>query len=76
MKLNTDKCHILIAENRGDPISAKIGSSKIIESDSVKLLGVNTDNELKFTKHVTNLCVQTNRKLTAISSYANYLPHD
>ena len=38
MKLNTDKCHLLISSNKNEHIWAKVGNEKIWESNSLKLL--------------------------------------
>ena len=40
MKLNTDKCHLLIAGKRSEHIYAKIGNDNIWESKEERLLGV------------------------------------
>jgi hypothetical protein len=76
LKLISDKCQLLIAGSKVDTIFVNVGTSSILVSDCVKLLGVNIDNELKFTKHVKKLCAQANRKLTDISRYASFLSHD
>ena len=76
MKLNTEKCHVLIAGKGDEPVWTNVGNSEICESTCVKLLGVDIDSELKFSKHISNLCIKANRKLTAISRYASFLTHD
>ena len=43
------------------------------ESNDVKLLGVTIDRDLKFDKHVLNLCSKANHKLSALSRMANLL---
>ena len=55
MKLNTDKCHLLVAGHKFEQTWVKVGPDKIWENHSVKLLGVSIDNELKFDKHVLNI---------------------
>ena len=40
MKLNEDKCHLLISGHKYEHVSAKIGNSRIWESQHEKLLGV------------------------------------
>ena len=45
----------------------------IWESNEVKLLGVKISNALKFDKHVKDLCLKANRKLSALIRMANYL---
>ena len=52
MKMNSDKCHLLVAGHKFEQIWAKIGTDLIWESNSVKLPGKTIDNHLKFDKHV------------------------
>ena len=73
MKLNTDKCHLLIAGNKTEHIWAKIGESKIWEKNKVKLLGITIDNELKFDEHITNICLKAGRKLSALTRMTKIL---
>ena len=40
MKLNTDKCHLLISESRYEHFWAQIGKDNIWEGREVKLLGI------------------------------------
>ena len=48
MKLNADKCHLLVSGPKYEHSWAKIGDYKFWESNKVKLLNVTIDNELKF----------------------------
>ena len=43
MKLNEDKCHLMVFGNRSNDISLNIGSVRIKESTEEKLLGVILD---------------------------------
>ena len=47
MKLNHDKCHLLISGYKHENIWAQIGTAKIWDSSKQKLFGVVTDR-LKF----------------------------
>ena len=58
MKMNSDKCHLLVVGLKFEQIWAKIGTDLIWESDSVKLLGITIDNHLKFDKHISHLCAK------------------
>ena len=40
MKLNQDKCHLLVSGHKHETVWAKIGETKIWESNKQKLLGV------------------------------------
>ena len=50
MKGNTDKCHLIVSTH--EPIEIWVGESLIKRSTSEKLLGIKTDNKLKFETHV------------------------
>ena len=59
MKLNTDKCHLLISGIKNEYIYmwAKLNQDIVWESNNVKHLGVTIDNNLRFDKHVSNICL-------------------
>ena len=67
MKLNTDKCHLLISGSKAEHIWGNVGDKKIWEDDKVKLLGVTIDNKLKFNYHVSDICLKAGRKLSALT---------
>ena len=46
MKANEDKCHLFIIKNNEDTV--KLGNDEIIADTSIKLLGLNIDNQLDF----------------------------
>ena len=76
MKLNTDKCHLIIAGNKYGHIWAKLGEELMWEENSVKLLGVAIDRQLKFDKHVFDICTKAGRKLSALTRMISYLTFD
>ena len=76
MKMNSDKCHLLIGGKKYEHIWAKIGKDIIWESNNVRLLGITIDNELKFEKHLEELCVKANRKLSVLTRLAKFLSAD
>ena len=45
MKLNTDKCHLLISVSKHEHMWAKTGQEIVLENNTFKLPG---DNHLKF----------------------------
>ena len=47
MKLNPDKCHLLIFGEKNNEVSVQIGATKITESVEEKLLGVTLDMNLQ-----------------------------
>ena len=56
MKLNKVKCHLLVSGHKFEHVWINVGGIKIWEGDSVTMLGVSINNNLKFDNHVTNLC--------------------
>ena len=53
---------------------AKLDRSVVWESNDIKLLGITLDNNVKFDKHVSNICSKVNRKLNALTRVAKFLP--
>ena len=70
MKLNSDKYHLIVPGYKHEQVCAGIGKDLIWESNDVKLLGITTDRNLKFHKHVLKLCSKANQKLSAFSRMA------
>ena len=50
MKLNTDKCHLIVSGYKFEQIFAHVGEDKIWERVDFKLLGVAIHKVLKFDK--------------------------
>ena len=73
MKLNEDKCHLLIAGKKYESVWVKIGESKVWESKKQKLLGIEIDSSLSFNEHVSTLCKKAGRKLSALARLSNYM---
>ncbi len=74
MKSNDDKCHLIVA-NHND-VSVNLGNEIIEGTNTVELLGLTIDNNLKFTEHVTTLCKKGNQKLHALARISNFLCHN
>ena len=53
MKINLDKCNLLILDTKAEQVCAQIENHKILKTRAVKFLGVTIDNKLKFDKHVS-----------------------
>ena len=66
MKMNLDKCHLLVIGYKFLQIWAKIGTDLIWEN-SFKVLGITIDNHLKFDKHIFPLYAKANRILFALA---------
>ena len=67
MKLNTDKCRLIVSCYKHEQVWANIGKYLIWESSDVKSLGITIDRDLKFDKHVLKLLSKVNQKLSALS---------
>ena len=74
MKLNSDKCHLLISGFKHQHHWIKAGDSKVWESSHEKLLGINIDSMLSFDLHVSDICKKASRKLSALARVSNFLP--
>ena len=66
MKLNQDKCHLLVSEYKHENIWARIAEVKIGESSKQKLLGVSIDRDLNFNEYVSTLCKTAGSKLSVL----------
>ena len=73
MKLNADKCHLLVLGRRcDDPATVRIGSANLVNSYEEKPLGVQIHSKLSFDNHVSKLCQKASNKLYAL---ARISPH-
>ena len=70
MKLNKDKCFLIVSGDKHEQVWANIEKDLIWESNDVKLLGVTIDRDLKY---VLKLCSKANQKLSALSRIAKLL---
>ena len=53
---------------------AKLDIDLVWRSSSDKLLVITLDNNLKFDKHVSNICSESNRKLSALTREVKFPP--
>ena len=62
MKLNDDKCHLMIFGNKKKFTTIKTGNAEIKESYSEKLLGITFDKKLSFKQHIEDqrICKKVN----------------
>ena len=73
MKLNQEKCHLLVSGNKFENVWAKIGRAKIWESPKQKLLGVVIDRNLNFNDYVSSLCRKAGKKLSALARLSHFV---
>ena len=73
MKLNQDKCHLLISGHIYERVWANIGSCKIWESNDQNLLGVNIHQNLKFGHFILKQCKKAGRKLIALTRICKFM---
>ena len=52
MKLNPDKCHLLVCGYKHECFLANIGGASVIESYEENFLGISIDRDLTFENHV------------------------
>ena len=55
MKLNEDKCHLLIFVTSKEKTNIKVGGVQLEEIDDEKSLGFTLDNTLSFENHIQTL---------------------
>ena len=64
MKVNADNCHILLSTKKSFDVHLK--GACIMSSSCVKLLGMKVDFDLKFDKHICDLCNKVSKKINAL----------
>ena len=69
MKLNQDKCHLLVSGYKHENIWARIGEVKIWESSKQKLI----DGDLNLNEYVSSLCKKAGMKLSVLSRLSNLM---
>ena len=62
--------------NEKHKLRLNIEGVKISSTENVKLLGIEIDNKLRFSKHVKTLCDNTNRKFNTFGRLNMYLSRE
>ena len=65
LKINADKCHLLVSSNA--KVTIKIGSHEITNTKCEKLIGVHLDSRLSFDYHISEICKKASRKVCALA---------
>lgn len=73
MKLNDDKCHLMIFGSTKNDTMIKIENAEVKESYREKLLGITFDKKLGFKKHIEDLCKKANQKLHALARVSYFM---
>ena len=73
MKLNEDKCHLMIFGAKDNEVSVKIGGACLKESTEENLLGIKFDRSFSFKEHVKTLCKKASQKLHALNRISCYM---
>ena len=74
MKLNADKCRLLVLGQRCDDlVTLRIGNADAVNSSEEKLLGAQIDSRLSFNNYVSKLCRKTSNKLYALARISPYV---
>ena len=73
MKLNTDKCNLIVSGYKHEQVWANVGKDLIWENNDIKPLGITIDRDLIFNKPALKLCSKANQKLSALSKMAKLL---
>ena len=71
MKANANKCHLLLSNN--ETSSIEIEGTKIVNSESEKLLGITFDSNLSFNLHLEETCKRASQKLNALARVSPYI---
>ena len=71
MKANQDKYYILL--NTKTPIDMPVEMTCITFSLCGKLLGMTIYSDLKFYKHICNLCDKVSKKINALCRVTSYM---
>ena len=73
MKLNQDKCDLLVSGYKHENVWAQIGDEVIWRSIKQKLLGLQIDRNLNFNEYVSSLCKKAGKKLSVFARISRAL---
>ena len=71
MKVDPGKCHILLSTK--NLIDAHLKRACITSSSSEKFLRITIDSDLKFDKHISDLCDKVGKKMYALRRVTSYM---
>ena len=75
MVVNSDKFQAIILNRKEAQAAHKliIDNKEIKRTNSIKLLGINIDDQLKFNEHISVLCSKAAMQLNALSRLQKYM---
>ena len=73
MKLNEDKCHLLVSGHKYELMFSNIGDSRIYESNNERLLGIDFYSSLIFDEYMKTVYNKAGNKLNVISRQCKLL---
>ena len=73
MKLNEEKCHLLVSGHKHENGSIKMGDEQIWESAKQKLLAIEIGRSLNFDDYVISLCKKAGRKLAVLARLSKFM---
>ena len=71
MKANPGKVHIFPSNMKTDKV--RINDLVLTSNVEEKLLGTTLDSELKFEKHITDICNKASQKIQVLSRITSYM---
>ena len=77
MIINPDIFQSIIRSSRKDLSKTVLNANgvELTMESSVKLLGIEVDNKLKFEKHISNICKKASNQLNAICRLQTFMGH-
>ena len=73
MKLNEDKCHLMIFGGKSNEVSVKTGEANLKESKEEKLIETILDQTLSLKQHLKTLCKKASQKLHPLARISCYM---
>ena len=71
MKAKPGKSHILLSNKKTEKV--KINNVVLTSSVEVKLLGITLDSDIKFEKHIIDICNYASQKIHVLSRMTSYI---
>ena len=73
MKLNQDKCQLLVSGYKNENLWANTGNEKVWKSNKQKVLGLDIDRNLNCNEHASSLCRKAVNKLSVLARLSNFV---